>query len=107
MAKKRILMRKRQGEIKRALEEANRIFAERNVPDWIDRPEDWLTIGRCLLKAKGHVPNGKLAKLVGTKNDRAFTKKVNQIRNWVGKPGRGGKARKSVNSLMRPTVEFS
>jgi transposase len=87
--------------------EALTLFADRNLADWPGKPEDWLPIARHLLKAKGHVPNKTLAKLVGAKNDRAFTKKVNDIRNWVGIPGRGGKRRKPVNSLVAPGLALS
>jgi hypothetical protein len=76
-------------------------FARQYPPDWFEKPLDWRIISDPLLQ--GPMSNlelaeqllrGKLVKLAGygqtareISRHRAFVKRVNEIRNWLGRPG--------------------
>jgi hypothetical protein len=78
-------------------------FAKKYPLDWFDKPDDWRIIGGPLIR-KGEPMSNKelvqdllsgnlvsLARYGATANEiaknRAFVKRVNEVRNWLNRPG--------------------
>lgn len=80
---------------------AQRQFARQFPRDWFDKPFDWRIIGDPLLQRPmsnleltEQLLRGKLVDLADygktareISRNRAFVKRVNEIRNWLGRPG--------------------